>query len=171
MNKEYIKVENIKFRYGDRQVLTDVSFSIQQGEIISLIGPNGSGKTTLVKIIIGLFEPAGGRVLIEGKSPKAMKEQIAYVPQKFDFDKDIPLSVHEFMSFDDCGKSKHGCAYIETRLKEVGMPNSAHKKIGELSGGQFQRVMIARALLHEKSILAFDEPLAGIDMAGGASNL
>lgn len=169
MDNSFIKAENLNFQYGNFPVLKDISFSVGKGEIISLIGPNGSGKTTLLKLIIGVLEPSSGRVRIDGKKPLEIRSHIGYVPQKFDFDRNIPLSVREFMALNECGHRGHGRENISKKLSEVGLEKSEDKKLGELSGGQFQRVMIARALLHEKDILAFDEPLAGIDIAGGST--
>jgi zinc transport system ATP-binding protein len=169
MDSKYLSLKNISFSYADYPVLTDISFNAERGEIISIIGPNGSGKTTLLKIIIGVLPPSSGKVLLKGKSPRAFRSQIAYVPQKFNFDRNIPLSIEEFMDLDDCGHKDHGKANIGDMLNKVGLAGAGKKKLGELSGGQFQRVMIARALLHKKEILAFDEPLSGIDSAGGST--
>ncbi len=161
-----IEVSEVSFRYGEQEILDQISFAIGKGEIVSMIGPNGSGKSTLLKIIIGLLPPGSGQVKIGGQKPDAAREQIAYVPQSFVFDRGLPLSVSEFMGLDDCGHRGHGRENIKKSLEEVGLLAHRHKRVGELSGGQFQRMMIARALLHEKSILAFDEPLSGIDIAG-----
>ncbi len=169
MEKNYISVAHVNFKYDGYQVLEDISFTVSRGDIISIIGPNGSGKTTLLKILIGVLEPASGTVMIDGKNPRSFRPQIGYVPQTFDFDRDIPLSVDEFMGMDECGQRGHGREHIGRMLKEVGLKDIGGKKLGGLSGGQFQRVMVARALLHEKAILVFDEPLAGIDIAGGAT--
>ena len=95
-----------------------------------------------------------------------MVRSIGYVPQKFEFDHDVPITVYEFMALEKCRETKHSCTNIIRALKEVGLNNIEKNKLGELSGGQFQRVMIAKALLHEKAILIFDEPSTGIDIAG-----
>ncbi|MFA7245219.1 MAG: metal ABC transporter ATP-binding protein [Candidatus Magasanikbacteria bacterium] len=161
-----IKVQNLSYKFNDFTALENVSFEIAKGEIVAIIGPNGSGKTTLIKNIIGVLEPTEGSVMIDGKKPKEIRHKIGYVPQKFEFDKTIPISVHEFMSLEKCGKKGHDEKNIIEALREVGLEDVEEKQLGSLSGGQFQRVMIARALLHEKEILIFDEPSTGIDIAG-----
>jgi len=166
MNQPVIVVKNLTYKFGDFVALDNVSFAIEQGDMTAIIGPNGSGKTTLLKNIIGVCEPTVGSVKIFGKQPHQVIKSIGYVPQKFEFDRDIPITVYEFMALEKCGKSKHGCANIHRALQEVGLNNIEKNKLGELSGGQFQRVMIAKALLHEKEILIFDEPSTGIDIVG-----
>ncbi|MBU0660628.1 metal ABC transporter ATP-binding protein [Patescibacteria group bacterium] len=162
----YIQVKNVTATFHETTALDHVSFDIQKGSIVAIIGPNGSGKTTLLKHIIGIETPQEGSVCIDGKSPKQMRHAIGYVPQKFDFDRSIPITVYEFMALDRCGTDKHGVNNIDRVLKEVGAMGVKNQKLGTLSGGQFQRVMIARSLLHQKEILIFDEPSTGIDMAG-----
>lgn len=162
----FIKVNSLSYKFNDFTALEDVSFEIAKGEIVAIIGPNGSGKTTLIKNIIGVLEPTAGSVIIDDKKPKEIRHKIGYVPQKFEFDKSIPISVYEFMGLEKCGKAGHSHKNITKVLSEVGLTGMNKKQLGSLSGGQFQRVMIARALLHEKEILIFDEPSTGIDIAG-----
>ncbi len=166
MNKSIIEVKNLTYKFNDFVALDNINFVIEQGDIIAIIGPNGSGKTTLLKNIIGVYKPTSGSVKIFGKQPHQIIKNIGYVPQKFEFDRDIPITVYEFMSLEKCGEVKHSCSNIHRALKEVGLNNLEKNKLGELSGGQFQRVMIAKALLHEKEILIFDEPSTGIDIVG-----
>ena len=161
-----IRVQNLSYKFNDFTALENVSFEIEKGDIVAIIGPNGSGKTTLLQNIIGLLSPTTGTITIDGKNPKDIRHKIGYVPQKFEFDRSIPISVHEFMSLEKCGKKGHDEKNIIEALREVGLEDVEEKKLGHLSGGQFQRVMIARALLHEKEILIFDEPSTGIDLAG-----
>ncbi|OIO19226.1 MAG: ABC transporter ATP-binding protein [Candidatus Magasanikbacteria bacterium CG_4_10_14_0_8_um_filter_32_14] len=161
-----IKVQNLSYKFHDFTALENVSFVIEKGDIVAIIGPNGSGKTTLLQNIIGVLSPTQGSITIDGKKPKDVRQKIGYVPQKFEFDRTIPISVHEFMSLEKCGKKGHDEKNIIEALREVGLEDIEQKQLGHLSGGQFQRVMIARALLHEKEILIFDEPSTGIDIAG-----
>lgn len=166
MNKSAIVVKNLSYKFEDFIALDNVDFTIEKGDMTAIIGPNGSGKTTLLKNIIGVYEPTTGNVRIFGKKPSEVVRNIGYVPQKFEFDRDIPISVYEFMSLEKCKEKKHSCNNIQRSLEEVGLIGIEKNKLGELSGGQFQRVMIAKALLHEKDILIFDEPSTGIDIVG-----
>ncbi len=166
MSSPEIIVDNLTYKFADNLVLDSLSFRVAPGTIMAIIGPNGAGKSTLLKNIIGLYKPTSGRVLIDGKPPQAWQHKIAYVPQRFDFDKSLPLTVWEFMSLEHCGQPGHGSKNISQALAEVSLANTEKKKLGTLSGGQFQRVMIARALLHHKEILVLDEPASGIDLAG-----
>jgi len=164
--KIVIHIENLTYAFGDYVALHDINFDIYAGDVVAVIGPNGSGKTTLLKNIIGLYPPTKGTVSVLGKSPKEVRTKIGYVPQKFDLDRKIPITVYEFMALERCGKASHNCNNISNALKQVDLRHAQNQKIGTLSGGQFQRMMIARALLHEKEILIFDEPSTGIDIKG-----
>lgn len=167
MNEKAIEVKKLNYKFGSTTVLNDINFSVDKGKIVVIIGPNGSGKTTLLKNIIGIYRPFSGEILIDGQAPKNIVKKIGYVPQKFEFARDIPVTVREFMDLEKCGEKNHGCGNISKMLYEVGLENFEDRGLSDLSGGQFQRVMIARALLHEKEFLIFDEPAAGIDIAGG----
>jgi ABC-type Mn2+/Zn2+ transport system ATPase subunit len=162
-----LTVEHLTVRYGDFLALDDVSFSIPKGDIVAIIGPNGSGKTTLVKQILGLEMPTHGRILIEGKSVRQSLRRMGYVPQRFFFDKTLPLTVFEFLQLSLCHKARHAQRdAIHDVLALVGMSDVWQKQLGVLSGGQLQRILIARALLHERDILILDEPSTGIDASG-----
>lgn len=161
-----ISVKNLTYKFNDFIALDNIDFDVDKGDIVAIIGPNGSGKTTLLKNIIGIYKPSVGEVRIFGKTPEESVKNIGYVPQRFEFDHGIPITVHEFMALEKCGDQKHSQSNIHNALRSVGLNEAENLKLGELSGGQFQRVMIAKALLHEKSILIFDEPSTGIDIAG-----
>lgn len=162
----FIQVKNLNFQVNNQDILKDISFVLNKGAILVIIGPNGSGKTTLLKQIIGELEPTSGEILIAGREPKFSFGKIGYVPQRFQFDRLTPITVREFMALEKCGQNGHGRENIEIVLAEVGLQGRGSAKLGVLSGGEFQRVMIARALLHEKELLIFDEPAAGIDLVG-----
>lgn len=162
----YIEVKNLSYKYKDYPVLDNVSFGLDKGDMAVIIGPNGSGKTTLLNNIIGMLKPSSGSVRIDGKKPGQMREKMAYVPQRFDFDRTTPVTILEFLRLYKCGNRRHKDVDTDRILKSVGLEGMEKKRLGELSGGQFQRVMIARALMHEKEIIILDEPSAGIDMAG-----
>lgn len=166
MFENIIEIKNLSFSFGNYQALDNISFNVKKGEIVAIIGPNGSGKTTLLNNIIGNYKPQSGSLLIKNLPPKKVRREIGYVPQKFQFDRETPITVYEFMALEKCGEDTHRPHHIKKILEQVGLKNKQKQKLGSLSGGQFQRVMIARALLHEKEILIFDEPSSGIDMAG-----
>lgn len=168
-----VSVENVSFSYGFRPVLEDVSFDIRKGDFLALIGPNGSGKTTLVKIILNLIRPGSGRVLIEGKPPDEFRDwaRLGYVPQKAThFDPYFPASAREVVAMAlHSGRGASGVsrreeeAGIRRALEIVGMDNHRDRSIGRLSGGEQQRVFIARAIVNRPRLLFLDEPTAGVD--------
>ncbi len=173
-NKEnLIKVMNVSFDFGYRNVLEDISFQINSGDFLAVLGPNGSGKTTLIKIILGLLKPKKGTVKIMGKPVQdfTQREKIGYVPQKAThFDPFFPASVkevaamgclsrHKFFKYDKLKERE----FIDRALEHVGMKEFKSDRIGRLSGGQQQRVFIARAIVNKPEILFLDEPTTGID--------
>jgi ABC-type Mn2+/Zn2+ transport system ATPase subunit len=170
-----LQVKNLKVAYETETVLENISFEVNAGDIVAIIGPNGSGKTTLIKAILGLVPVAVGFVYIFEKEPKRELLKVGYVPQRFYFDKNFPITVEEFLNLSMtqrtygrnklCAKTGE-CDIVTAKLREVGM-DVAHKKLlGELSGGQLQRVLMARAILNEPNILFLDEPAAGVDIGG-----
>lgn len=158
-----IQVKNLSVDYGRQTILSDVSFEIQRGEIVAVIGPNGSGKTTLIRAMLGLI-PSNGKVLIDGEPASHIRSQIGYVPQKFKFDPDFPITVKEFL---DLPKPHVHKLEHAKKLKEVGLDSSIlNESLGSLSGGQLQRVLIAQATIHHPTLLILDEPSTGIDIVG-----
>ncbi len=158
-----LSVKNLTVHFGEILVVDKVSFDIEKGDILAIIGPNGSGKTTLIKAILGL-------VLFEGGVTWGNKVRIGYVPQRFDFDRTFPLTVRElFMLRVPHGfwvGRKQAQQEIVRALRFVGAEKVLDKRIGELSGGELQRVLIAYSLIGEPDILFFDEPSTGIDIGG-----
>jgi zinc transport system ATP-binding protein len=164
MNKPAVKVNNISFGYHtNSDVLENISFTIPVGSTTMLIGPNGSGKTTLLKIMVGLLEPTQGRVRIFGNMPKDARNNIGYVPQRLHVDASFPITVMEFLQFSDKDVSVSDITKV---LEGLGVSELACSVLGKLSGGQLQRVLIARSLLHNPKILFLDEPVSGIDIGG-----
>ena len=153
--------------YGQHKVVDNVSFSIPRGSIASIVGPNGSGKTTLVRAMLGLTAAEKGTVLFFGKHLSDVRHEIGYVPQRFNFERRFPITVHEFL---DLARHKDcPVARIKEKIREVGLDYAVlNKTIGELSGGQLQRILIAQAILNDPTLLVLDEPSSGIDMAGEA---
>lgn len=167
---EIIKLKNVHFNYEETPILKDISLSIFPGEFIHIIGPNGGGKTTLLKLMMGLMEPTKGSVQVCGKAPIKMSSQMAYVPQSFSFDKLFPVSVFEVVLMARLSRlSWHGMYTKKDKdaalkaLEQVHLIDLKDRPISALSGGQMQRVWIARALAGESKILFLDEPTSCLD--------
>jgi len=169
---DLLRLDGIGVRLGGRQVLSDVSFTIRKGEFTGLIGPNGAGKTTLLRVILGLQEPSSGQVLIDGEPrQKSNKSSIGYVPQKLVIDPDMPLRARDVVSLGLDGHrlgfgfpSRQRRDLIDKTLCDVGAEKYADARVGELSGGEQQRVLIAHALISRPKLLLLDEPLANLDL-------
>lgn len=167
-----IQVENVSFSYPGSMVLKDVSFQVHEGEFIGMIGPNGGGKTTLLKLILGFLKPLKGTIKIFGESSGSGSglKQLAYVPQSIRFDRDFPISVEEVVLSGLLSRLPwYGRFEARDRdaareaLEKVGLPHLTHTSFGTLSGGQAQRVLIARALVSNPQLLLLDEPTASVD--------
>jgi len=169
-----VKVDQLSVSYDKASVLWDVSFAIPRGKLVGVIGPNGAGKSTLLKALLGIVQPLSGQIEFLGKphSDKQVKRSIAYVPQRSAVDWDFPITVFDVALMGRYGRSGF-CRRVKPADREaamralsmVGLEGFAHRQIGELSGGQQQKVFIARALLQEAEIYLMDEPFAGVDMA------
>jgi ABC-type Mn2+/Zn2+ transport system ATPase subunit len=157
-----LEVRGLTVRYEGVLALSDVSFTIEKAAIVAVIGPNGSGKTTLLKAILGLV-PSVGEVRLFSRPLREVLPQVGYVPQRFAFDPGFPLTVEEFIAL-TCRTPER--LPVHGVLAEVGMHGLKGKLIGELSGGQMQRVLLAHALLHRPRILFLDEATSGIDIEG-----
>jgi len=170
---DLLTLDNIGVRLGGRQVLSDVTFSLRKGEFTGVIGPNGAGKTTLLRVILGLIEPSGGQVLIDGQPVNSKnKAAIGYVPQKLVIDPDMPLRARDVVALGLDGHrlgfafpSRQRREMIEAALADVGAAGYANARVGELSGGEQQRVLIAHALISRPKLLLLDEPLANLDIS------
>lgn len=161
-----VRVEDVTFGYDARRVLEDVSLDIGSTDYLAIIGPNGGGKTTLVKLILGLLEPSSGRISRHLSAPHAA----GYVPQFASFDRLFPLRVEEVVRMGRLGLRGVGHRYsaqdrraVGAVLERLGLDSVNTTSVSELSGGQLQRTLIARALVGEPEILFLDEPLASID--------
>jgi zinc transport system ATP-binding protein len=164
--QEVIKLENVNYRYNSDLILEDISFKVNQGDLLGIIGPNGAGKTTLFRLILGLLEGYQGKIAVFGEdirnNRKALKK-IGYIPQKKDIDQGFPATVEEIVSLGVLHR-KTSKDTIISALKIVGLLEQKDKRIGELSGGQQQRVLIAKAIVNEPLLLILDEPTTGIDL-------
>lgn len=156
-----IEVKDLNLSYGAEEILHGISFAIKQGEIVAVIGPNGSGKTSMIKAMIGIL-PHDGSVKILGQHVSEILSDIGYLPQQFSFDRSFPITVLEFLELSlQTGQAEHA---ITEKLSEVGMADKLNELLGNLSGGQLQRVLIAKSLLNNPRILILDEPATGVDI-------
>jgi zinc transport system ATP-binding protein len=168
MSKEIVSLENVSVHFDGTPVLEDVNLSIEQNSFLAMIGPNGGGKTTLLRVILGLVKPDKGKVGVFGKSPEEGRKLVGYLPQYATFDLDFPINVFDVVltgrysgTFKRYSKEDKEAAI--TALKTVRMFEFKDRQIGELSGGQLQRVLIARAIVKGPKLLLLDEPTASID--------
>jgi zinc transport system ATP-binding protein len=167
-----ISVDKVTVSYGPVAVVDNVSFDIEQGSITAVIGPNGSGKTTLLRAILGLVPIQDGEIRIMGKHLHTMRQMIGYMPQRFDFDHNFPITVREFLDLARRLRCQRHIppSRIVDKIKEVGLPKEVlDKHLGELSGGQLQRVLLAQGIINDPAILFLDEPSSGVDIAGEAT--
>ena len=165
-----IEFEDVWFSYEKSTVLQEVTFSLEQGEFLGIIGPNGGGKTTLLKLMLGILKPDRGRIRILGQAPHDASHRVGYVPQGTDFNRNFPVSVLDVALMGRMSTSRMGRRYsredrekVRDVLEKVGMWDYRNRPIGKLSGGQRQRVFIARALATNPEILFLDEPTASVD--------
>ncbi len=153
-----LAAQNITVRFGGEAVLSDVSMAIEPGEIVTILGPNGSGKSTLLRALLGILPLASGSVT------RAPGLRLGYVPQRLSIDRSMPMTVRRFLSL----PVRVGDAEATVALARVGLPGVEARQMAGLSGGQFQRVLLARALLAAPQLLILDEPTQGLDQPGEA---
>ncbi|GIW66701.1 MAG: putative metal transport system ATP-binding protein [Candidatus Parcubacteria bacterium] len=155
-----LTVKNLTVILGKQLILNNINFEINQGEIVALVGPNGAGKSILLKTLIGLIDYQG-KIEILGKDHHQMLNLLGYLPQYYSIDPALPLTTEEFFVINMIKKEK----IIEV-LKLVDIENLINKKINELSGGQLERVLFARAIASDPKILLLDEPISETDVSG-----
>jgi ABC-type Mn2+/Zn2+ transport system ATPase subunit len=169
-----LSVENLCVKINNQHLVENITFSVEEGSIVAIIGPNGAGKTTLFKAILGII-PSTGTVSMFGTPFKGRNSHInvGYVPQRLEFDRTFPLTVSELLGFTvppmfsfPFIKRTQEKTYIERLLEIVGVQDLANRSIGSLSGGELQRVMIAKAIVNNPKILFLDEPASGVDIEG-----
>ena len=153
--KVLLKLENAGYTINDKALVKGVSFEVKQGEIVTLIGPNGSGKSTTAKIALGIHKKIDGKV-------KKFTNKIGYVPQKISVDWTLPLRVIDFMILTENLTDDQ----INIALNLTGVEHLKNKNLSNLSGGEFQRVLISRAIAKQPNLLVLDEPVQGVDFKG-----
>jgi zinc transport system ATP-binding protein len=165
-----VSIEGLSFSYGEQAVLQGIDFELAAGDFVGLVGPNAGGKSTLLKLILGLLDPQTGRVRVLGRPPRESRRRVGYVAQHPTFPRDFPISVEQVVLMGRLGvgamagwyrKSDHAAS--RRALEEVEAGDLARRPIGTLSGGQLQRVLLARALVGDPDLLILDEPTANID--------
>lgn len=166
-----VTVSDLHVSYYGNEVVNDMSFSFENGNIIGIIGPNGAGKSTLMKAILGLIPRDRGEISFQGRPLKSVRKKIAYVPQRSNIDWDFPIIVRDTVLLGTYPRlklfqrpTKEDKDFAMECLKQVGMEKFADRQIGELSGGQQQRVFLARALAQKAEYFFLDEPFVGIDV-------
>ncbi len=176
MGTPLIVVEHVDFAYQDTLALEDASLVIQEGDFVGLFGPNGGGKTTLLKLLMGFLSPKKGKISILGRPPQAMGKQIGYVPQHLRFDRDFPISALDVVMLGCLSKLTWWGGYTKESkekayqaLEKVGVSHKALAPFGTLSGGEAQRVLIARAIVDTPKLLILDEPTSSVDPAAEQS--
>ncbi|MEK7582314.1 MAG: metal ABC transporter ATP-binding protein [Patescibacteria group bacterium] len=159
--EKVLSVDNLAVSFDNQNVLKGISFSVEKGEVLAIVGPNGSGKSVLFRALLGLIPYSG--TIAWNKNLKT-----SYVPQKLSIERDLPLNVEEFLALKESNREK-----IIQALQTVGLEDEHHiekhllrQRLGWLSGGQLQRIMIAWSLLDDPDVLLFDEPTSGIDLGG-----
>ncbi|AVM68363.1 ABC transporter [Lachnospiraceae bacterium oral taxon 500] len=160
-----LKVSGVQVNYGKTVALTNADLAVEPCEFIGIIGPNGGGKTTLIKAILGIIRPVQGTIELDPG------QTLGYVPQLTTFDRKFPITVMEVILLGHLPKritwghrfTKHEKEHAKFVMKRLGILELKNRQIGELSGGQMQRVLVARALMNHPTILVLDEPTAGVD--------
>jgi len=172
MSAPVIEVVDLCFSYSDSEVLHNVSFRVEPGDLVAMVGPNGGGKTTLLLLLLGILQPRWGKVRIFSHPPALVRSRIGYVPQQLHFDPRFPLTTLDVVLSGRVDKHSLGPYRSRDRarsreaLDRVGMADLAERSFARLSGGERQRVLVARALAGEPDLLLLDEPTANVDPQG-----
>ncbi len=167
-----VQLEHVCIQYGKRAILQDLSMTVNEGELIVILGPNGAGKSTLLRVLLGLIRPSAGLVRIFGRPPSRGNKEIGYAPQHRTIEADLALRARDLVGFGLDGHrwgpgwpSRKRTALIDQALEEVDATRFADAPVGQLSGGEQQRLLIAQALLTNPRLLLLDEPLASLDIS------
>ena len=175
MSEAAVAFANVTFRRGERRILNRVTFALQPGEFVGIIGGNGAGKSTLLQLTLGLLVPTDGDIRVFGAAPRSARGLLGYVPQRIELDPDLPLRARDFVALGVDGAqfglplpSAARRARVEETLADVGASLFADEPVGRLSGGEQQRLAIAQAIAGRPKLLLLDEPLANLDIDGAA---
>jgi zinc transport system ATP-binding protein len=170
MSKPIIQLKNIDFDFKQIKILEGINLEVNQKDFLAVIGPNGSGKTTLIKIILGLIKPTKGQVKVFGQGPQKVNQKMGYLPQGDNFDLDFPLTVEEVVLYGFIKPNSFGFKFKSEEkakakeiMQKIGIFQKRKNLIGQLSGGEKQKVLISRAMSANPQILILDEPNAHID--------
>lgn len=158
---EIVRVEGLSISYDGKDVLDGVGFALKDGEVLAVIGPNGSGKTTLLKAMLGLLRPKAGEVRLFGGEGRRSEKLISYIPQRMEVDRTFPITLREML-----GLRGRDASAIEKYLDVLDLRGILSKRVGDLSGGQMQRALLAYAILREPKLLVMDEPTSWVDAKG-----
>ena len=171
-----VEIDRLEFGYGRQPVVSGIHLQIEPGTTLGLIGPNGGGKTTLIRLLLGLLKPTAGTVRVAGLPPEkaiARGDLIGYLPQNPPQSSRLPLSVRQVVRLGLAGKTgilrgyrRDDLDFVDSLLESVGLADMAERPVAALSGGELQRVYIARALAPRPRLLLLDEPTTGIDRGG-----
>ncbi|ASQ89675.1 ABC transporter [Prosthecochloris sp. GSB1] len=170
MNREIVRLDRLTVEAGGNRILDDLTMSVREGDFLGIIGPNGAGKTTLLRVILGLQKSVSGSVRVFGVEPATARKRVGYVPQRLFFDRDFPMTVLEtvlmgrlpirgLLARYNASDRKAAIDALET----TGLSALRHRRVGSLSGGELQRMLIARALAGTPELLLLDEPTASVD--------
>lgn len=169
-----VELEQVRVQFGKRMVLENMSLAFEQGEFITILGPNGAGKSTFLKLLLGLLRPAAGTIRVLGRPPRRGNREIGYAPQHRTLETDLALRARDVVGFGLDGNrwgialpTRRRRARIDQALAEVNALTFADAPVGQLSGGEQQRLLIAQALLTDPRLLLLDEPLANLDITHG----
>nr|ARO90357.1 manganese transport system ATP-binding protein [Bangiopsis subsimplex] len=163
-------VSQLNVKFSNRIILNNINFKVSSGKIIGIIGPNGAGKSTLLKTMLGLLRKSSGQIIYNGDNLISQRNKMAYVPQRSQIDWDYPITVEDIALMGQTFNTPWGYNYstksyqlVEKSLERLGLLEFRYNRIGELSGGQQQKVFLARSLVQEADIFFLDEPLIGVD--------
>jgi zinc transport system ATP-binding protein len=169
-----LEVRGVSLSFGDQVVLEDVDFELEEGGFLGIIGPNGGGKTKLLEVVLGLVRPDRGEVRVFGRPPEEARGQVGWVPQHAAFDRRFPIQVRDVVLMGRLGAGRLTRRFDRRdreraleALERVGMADLARRQIGRISGGQLQRVLVARALATDARLFLLDEPTSSLDPRGG----